>query len=134
MPNKRKEKKKTEKKEKGPMIREQTLHIHRHLLGIGFKKRAPRAIKEIRAFARKQMRTKDIRLDVKLNKAVWAQGIRNVPFRMRLRLERKRNEDEEAHEKMYTLVSHVQVPTLKRLRGKIFDKEKKKKTKKLKKK
>lgn len=37
-----------------------------------FKKRAPRAISEIRKFATKMMGTKDVRVDVKLNKAVWS--------------------------------------------------------------
>lgn len=33
---------------------------------------APRAVKEIRKFAQAHMKTKDVRLDVKLNKAVWS--------------------------------------------------------------
>ena len=42
----------------------------------GFKRRAPRAIKAIRKFAEKQMKTPDVRIDTKLNKAVWSRGIR----------------------------------------------------------
>lgn len=42
----------------------------------GFKKRAPRALKEIRKFAMKEMGTPDVRIDTRLNKAVWAKGIR----------------------------------------------------------
>ena len=42
----------------------------------GFKRRAPRAIKAIKKFAYKQMKTPDVRIDTKLNKAVWARGIR----------------------------------------------------------
>lgn len=41
-----------------------------------FKKRAPRAIKEIRKFAMKEMGTPDVRIDTRLNKAVWAKGVR----------------------------------------------------------
>ena len=44
----------------------------------GFKKRAPRAIKAIKRFAEKQMRTPDVRIDTKLNKAVWSKGVRCV--------------------------------------------------------
>lgn len=44
----------------------------------GFKKRAPRALKEIRKFAMKEMGTPDVRIDTRLNKAVWAKGIRYV--------------------------------------------------------
>jgi len=42
----------------------------------GFKKRAPRAIKEIRKFAKKMMGTDDVRIDTRLNKHMWSQGIR----------------------------------------------------------
>merc|ERR1712046_525842 len=51
------------------------------------------------------MGTSDVRIDVKLNKAVWAKGIKSVPYRIRVRLARKRNDDEEAKEKLYTLVT-----------------------------
>uniref|UniRef100_A0A2K5ZZM8 Large ribosomal subunit protein eL31 n=1 Tax=Mandrillus leucophaeus TaxID=9568 RepID=A0A2K5ZZM8_MANLE len=54
------------------------VHIH----GVGFKKRAPRALKEIRKYATKEMGTPDVRIDTRLNKAVWAKGIRNVPYRI----------------------------------------------------
>merc|ERR1719363_38071 len=50
------------------------------------------------------MSTKDIRIDTKLNKFIGSNGIRNVPRRVRVRLSRKRNEDEESKEKMFTLV------------------------------
>jgi large subunit ribosomal protein L31e len=59
------------------------------------------------------MRTTDVRIDTKLNKHLWSQGIKNVPFRVRVRLARKRNDDEEAKEKMYTLVTHVPVDSFK---------------------
>uniref|UniRef100_A0A8B9PGF7 Large ribosomal subunit protein eL31 n=1 Tax=Apteryx owenii TaxID=8824 RepID=A0A8B9PGF7_APTOW len=83
--------------------------------GRGFKKRAPRALKEIRKFAMKEMGTPDVRIDTRLNKAVWAKGIRNVPYRIRVRLSRKRNEDEDSPNKLYTLVTYVPVTTFKGL-------------------
>ena len=55
------------------------------------------------------MGVSDVRLDVRLNKFVWSQGIKNVPHRVRVKISRKRNEDEDAKEKMYTLVEHVPV-------------------------
>jgi len=64
-------------------------------------------VKEIKKFAEKQMGTKDVRIDTRLNKAIWAQGVRGVPFRMRIRLARLRNEDEDSVHKLYTLVTHV---------------------------
>lgn len=53
------------------------------------------------------MGTKDNRVDSQLNKHIWSKGIRNVPYHIRLRLERKRNEDEDASEKLYTLIKVV---------------------------
>jgi ribosomal protein L31E len=43
-----------------------------------FKKRAPRAVKELKKFAEKMMKTPDVRIDSKLNKEVWSQGIKFV--------------------------------------------------------
>jgi hypothetical protein len=37
------------------VAREYTIHMHKRLHGVSFKKRAPRAIKEIKAFATKSM-------------------------------------------------------------------------------
>ena len=39
--------------------------------------------------------------------------VRNVPFRVRIRLARKRNEDEDSVHKLYTLVTQVPVATFK---------------------
>lgn len=58
------------------VTREYTVNLHKRLHGIGFKKRAPRAIKEIRKFAVKQMGTPDVRIDTRLNKQLWSKGIR----------------------------------------------------------
>merc|ERR1719329_281378 len=65
------------------------------------------------------MLTKDVRIDTKLNKAIWSQGVRNVPKRIRVRFSRKRNEDEDAKEKMFTLVQHVPVESFKGLQTEI---------------
>jgi len=89
------------------VTRECTIHMSKRLYGVTFKNRAPRAIREIKDFASKQMKTSDVRIEVGLNKYIWSAGIKNVPKRLRVRLSRKRNEDEKAKEKLYTLVSHV---------------------------
>merc|ERR1711865_734604 len=91
------------------VTREYTVHLRKLLHGVSFKKRAPRAVKEVKAFAKKMMGTDDVRVDTKLNKFLWSQGIRAVPGRVRVRLARKRNDDEEAAEKLYTLCMHVPV-------------------------
>ena len=95
--------------------REYTVNLHKRIHRISFKKRAPRAIQEIKKFAKKMMRTNDVRISTDLNKAVWAKGVRNVPYRVRVQLHRKRNEDEEAKEKLYTLVTYVPVTSFKNL-------------------
>jgi len=77
--------------------------------GVSFKKRAPRAIKEIKEFAFKQMGTRDVRLDPQLNKKVWEQGIKGVPYRLRVRISRKRNDEEGAKEKLYSYVQAVAI-------------------------
>ncbi|TRY73193.1 hypothetical protein TCAL_00945 [Tigriopus californicus] len=97
------------------VTREYTINLHKRLHGIGFKYRAPRAIKEVKKFAEKQMGTTDVRVDTRLNKHLWSQGVRNVPFRIRVRLARLRNEDEDAANKLYTLVTHVNVANFKGL-------------------
>lgn len=89
--------------------------MSKRLYGVTFKKRAPRAIREIKQFATKAMKTSDVRVETSLNKFVWSQGVKNVPKRIRVRLSRKRNEDEDAEEKLYTVVSYVDVKDFKGL-------------------
>ncbi|CAO2597819.1 60S ribosomal protein L31, partial [Lemmus lemmus] len=86
------------------VTREYTINIHKRIHGMGFKKRAPR-----------ELGTTYVWIDARLNKAVWAKGIRNVPYRIQVRLSRKRNEDEDSPNKLYTLVTFVPVTTLKNL-------------------
>ncbi|PHT33321.1 60S ribosomal protein L31 [Capsicum baccatum] len=90
-----------------------------------FKKKAPTAIKEIRKFAMKAMGTKDVRVDVKLNKHIWSRGIRSVPRRVRVRVARKRNDDEDAKEELYSLVTVTEIPPegLKGLGTKVIEDE-----------
>merc|ERR1711970_269125 len=89
------------------VTREYTINLHKRLHGITFKKRARRAIKEIRTFAQKEMKTSDVRLDVKLNRAVWANGVKNGPRRLRIQIQRRKNDDEDASEEMYSIVTAV---------------------------
>jgi len=83
--------------------------MSKRLYGVTFKKRAPRAVREIKLFAKKMMKTEDVRIDTQLNKHLFSQGVRNVPKRVRVRLSRRRNEDEDAKEKLYTLVKYISV-------------------------
>ena len=97
------------------MIREYTINIHKRIHGVGFKKHAPRALKDIWKFAMKEMGTPDVHTDTRLNKAIWAKGIRNVPSHVGVWLSRKCNEDEDSPNKLYTLVTYVPVTTFKDL-------------------
>ena len=54
------------------ITREYTIHLRKLLHGIGYKKRAPRAVKEVKEFAKKMMKTEDVRVDTKLNKFLWS--------------------------------------------------------------
>merc|ERR1711874_484984 len=105
------------KSAKSPMnevvTREYTINLHKRIHGMQFKKRAPRAIREIKKFAEQMMGTPDVRIDVSLNKLVWSQGVRNVPRRARIRLARRHNDDEDSTNKLYTLVSAVKVDSFK---------------------
>jgi large subunit ribosomal protein L31e len=95
------------------VTREYTINLHKRLNGITFKKRAPRAIKEIKKFAQKIMKTKNVKVDVKLNRRVWSQGIKNVPNKLRIIIQRKRNEDDEDSDELYSYVTVADDPTTK---------------------
>jgi large subunit ribosomal protein L31e len=93
-------------------------------------------VKEFKKFAEKMMKTPDVRIDSKLNKEIWSQGIKfvflllyfllkihlfsHVPYRVRVRLARQRNEDEDSPHKLYTLVTFVRVPSFKGLFSDFF--------------
>ena len=97
------------------LSRDYTIHLSKRIKTVSYKKKAPRAIKEIKLFASQAMGTKDVRLSTELNKAVWSKGIRNVPGRIRVRLSRRRNDNEDAEEKLYTLVEPIMVDSFKGL-------------------
>ncbi|XP_045043711.2 large ribosomal subunit protein eL31-like [Desmodus rotundus] len=97
------------------VTREYTISIHKCIHGVGFKKRAPRSLKEIWKFAIKEMGTPDVCIDTRLIKAVWTKGISNVSYRIQAQLSRKHNEDEDSPNKLCTLITYVPVTTFKNL-------------------
>merc|ERR1711959_21414 len=103
------QKEKAKKKPEQPLTRVCTINIHKRIHKVGFKRRAPRAVTEIRKFAKDMMKTDDVRIDEALNKFMWNKGIRNVHYRVRVKLSKKRNENEDATDKFYTVVTHVPV-------------------------
>lgn len=101
--------------------REYTIHLSKRIHKLQFKRRAPRAIKEIKAFAAKAMGTPDVRIDGALNKYVWKNGIKNVPTRVRVLLSRKINDNKDAEEKLYTHCQLIVVDSFKGLITKEHD-------------
>ncbi len=91
--------------------------------GVSFKKRAPKAVKEIKKFAYLHMKTTDVRLDPKLNQAIWKRGVQGVQYRMRIRISRKRNEEEDAKEKLYSYVEPVEVASAKGLETVVIEED-----------
>lgn len=65
--------------------------------------------------------TSDVRLDPQLNKKVWESGIKGVPFRLRVRISRKRNDEEGAKEKLYSYVQAVNVKNPKGLQTAVVE-------------
>jgi len=113
--------KKTRAATEDVLTREYTIHMHRRLHGVTFKKRAKRAVQEIRKFAFQAMGTKDVRLDPALNQKVWECGIKGVAHRLRVRIARKRNNEEGAKEKLYSYVQSVNVRNPKGLVTAVID-------------
>lgn len=103
------------------ITREVTIHLHKLVHGKCFRRKASRAVSEVRKFAQKQMGTPDVRIDTSLNKYLWSRGIKGCPVRVRVRLSRKRNEDEDSANKLYTLVSWVNVQSFKKLQTENID-------------
>jgi len=97
------------------VTREYTIHLHKLVHGRSFKKRAPTAVKSVVAFAQREMGTTDVRIDPLLNQSLWARGIKSVPHRIRVKLERKRNDEENAKEKLFTYASYVATTSFKNL-------------------
>ena len=87
-----------------------TIHLAKLLKGKTFNKRAPTAVKKIRDFAQKVMRTKDNRVDASLNNFLWSRGIKGCPGRIRVKIQRKVGESSESTSKrkqLYSVISHV---------------------------
>ncbi|KAL2555200.1 60S ribosomal protein L31 [Forsythia ovata] len=67
-----------------------------------FKKKASKAIKEIKKFAQKTIGTTYIRVDVELNKQIYNCGIQSVPRRIRVRIARN---DGDIKNELYSLIT-----------------------------
>ncbi|KAM3686213.1 hypothetical protein ACJW31_11G180700 [Castanea mollissima] len=64
-----------------------------------FKKKAPKAIKEIRKFSQKAMGTTDVRMDINLCQGEFCVSIA-----------RNRNDEEDAKEEFFSIVTVAEIP------------------------
>lgn len=55
--------------------------------------------------------------DTRLNKAVWAKGMKNVPDHIRVRLSRKYNEEADSPSKLHAWVTYVPIASFKNLQA-----------------
>ena len=55
------------------------------------------------------MHTKDVRVDTALNTHIWSRGVRNVPRLVRIRVSRKKNEEDDAKTPFYSTVQLLEV-------------------------
>ena len=121
--NPRRPRYKSKSKPKAALTAEATIHMAKFLKGRAFKRRAPAAIRMIRLFVKKMMGTEDVRIAKGLNDHVWNRGIAGVPRRIRLFMKRQKSEEEDAGDKLYTIVSFVKTDEFKGLQNKFFDDE-----------
>merc|ERR1719499_3028324 len=61
------------------------------------------------------MGTEKVKLEAGLNKAVWAKGIRNIPRRIRVRISRQLDDEEDRQDDYISVVSHVDIPENERM-------------------
>merc|ERR1719397_1392988 len=66
------------------------------------------------------MFTDVVKIDPELNKFLWSRGVSHVPRRVRVRLSRRRSEEEDS-EGYYTLAEFIPVATFKELKTVIVE-------------
>lgn len=102
---------------------ELTFNLRHAVKGTRLHSKAARAMREIKKFVRRSMGTTDVRLDPQLNKAVWSNGIRSVPPKIRLFVQRRKHEDEEKKGKFYSVVNNIVVASFSKLKTKRVETE-----------
>ncbi|XP_045145302.1 60S ribosomal protein L31-like [Echinops telfairi] len=93
------------------VTREGAIHIHKRIHGVGCKKRAPRALKEIRKFVMKEMGSPDVRYTRGSTKLCGPKE--SGMFHTVSVCGCPRNEDGAPPNKLCTLVTYVPVTTFK---------------------
>jgi large subunit ribosomal protein L31e len=52
-------------------------------------KRAQKAVRYIRSFLGKHMKSEDVIIDIELNEKIWERGIENIPSKIRVKAEKQ---------------------------------------------
>ncbi|KAF3831508.1 hypothetical protein GH733_000320 [Mirounga leonina] len=97
------------------VTREYTVDIHKSIHGVGFWRSLPLGTQRDPEICIKEMETANVHVDIRLSKAVWAKGIRNIPYCIHVQLSRKHKGDEDSPNKLYTLLTYVPITTFKNL-------------------
>ncbi len=63
--------------------------------------RAPCAVREVRAFLRRHLKTDSFTIDESVNKRIWAGGIQHIPPRIRIKVTEEEVEGEEEKETVF---------------------------------
>eukprot|EP00917_Polyrhabdina_sp_WS-2016_P026035 GHVP01055939.1.p1 GENE.GHVP01055939.1~~GHVP01055939.1.p1 ORF type:complete len:116 (+),score=23.25 GHVP01055939.1:162-509(+) len=95
------------------VTRDYTVRLTSKNVGTRRRQKATKAINLIKKFVQKNMGTKMVKIDPDLNKFIWERGQKNVPKRVRIRVVRKRNSDEDAEERVCSEVSWVPIKNFK---------------------
>ena len=77
-----------------PAPEEEPIEVRTYVIPLGKtrvtsrKKRAPRAIRLIREFARRHMKAEEVKIAPELNEYIWSRGIEKPPRRVKVRMEK----------------------------------------------
>ena len=88
----------------------QTINIGNETKGVAFKKRVPKAIRQIAAIARRVAGVEDVKISEEVNLFMWKNSIRNPPRRIRVEIEVKEQDNQK-----FAVVNYVPTESFKGL-------------------
>ncbi|KAI5167150.1 large subunit ribosomal protein L31e [Nematocida sp. ERTm5] len=96
-----------------------TVNLWKLVKGCSQKRWADCAVRNLKRLIKKQFRTDmDVKIDMDLNKAIWARGKKNLPTRIRVEIGKRPSFKDNAKTEMF--VKHVHVPEFKGLQTESF--------------
>lgn len=103
----------------GELNIECTINLHKRLYGVKFKDRAPRAIFEIKKFAKSLLFSNEIRIDSRLNNKIWKYGPRHTPLKIRVRISKHKFITKKNIDDSFIFISLVDQKNLKNIQTKL---------------